>query len=71
MNQIVKVPLERIRDVLYSIDQFKGDALKLPEIKAKGNQLTVTSQAEGGPVFGAGAKSAGSINEAKPKPASN
>jgi hypothetical protein len=38
MNQITKVPLERIRDVLYSIEQFRGDALKLPEIKAKGNQ---------------------------------
>jgi len=37
MNQITKVPLERIREVLYSIEQFRGDALKLPEIKAKGS----------------------------------
>jgi len=27
-----KVPLDRIRDVLYNIEQFKADALKLPNI---------------------------------------
>lgn len=32
MNQLQRVPLERIRDVLYNIEQFRGDALKLPEI---------------------------------------
>lgn len=35
MNQIQKVPVERIRDVLYNIEQFKSDAFKLPEIRAK------------------------------------
>jgi hypothetical protein len=29
-----KVPIDRIRDVLYNIEQFKSDALKLPEIKS-------------------------------------
>lgn len=34
LNQITRVPIERIRDVLYNIEQFKADALKLPEIRA-------------------------------------
>lgn len=28
------MPIDRIRDVLYNIEQFKADALKLPEIKS-------------------------------------
>ena len=28
-----KVPIDRVRDVLYNIEQFKADALKLPDIK--------------------------------------
>lgn len=36
MNQIQKVPIERIRDILYSIEQFRSDALLLPEIQVKG-----------------------------------
>lgn len=34
LNQMQKVPIDRIRDVLYNIEQFKSDALKLPEIKS-------------------------------------
>ena len=29
-----RVPIDRVRDVLYNIEQFKGDALKLPDIKS-------------------------------------
>ena len=36
LNNLTKVPVDRIRDVLYNIEQFKGDALKLPDIN---NQL--------------------------------
>lgn len=32
LTQLQKVPLDRIRDVLYNIEQFKTDALKLPNI---------------------------------------
>jgi hypothetical protein len=28
-----KVPIDRIRDVLYNVEQFKTDALKLPNIR--------------------------------------
>jgi len=35
INALQKVPLDKIRDVLYNIEQFKGDALKLPEIKPR------------------------------------
>ena len=75
MNQLLRVPVERIRDVLYNIEQFRSDALKLPEIQTKGvagglsvggaNGLAgsqLSAKADGGPVYGAGAKSAGSIN---------
>ena len=34
MNTMHKVPIDRVRDVLYNIEQFKGDALKLPDIKS-------------------------------------
>lgn len=61
LNQLTKVPIDRIRDVLYNIEQFKADSLILPEIK--------TSQKNKGgdkddvqAVYGAGAKSAGSIS---------
>jgi hypothetical protein len=37
MNQIQRVPIDRIRDILYSIEQFRSDAFKLPEIQVKGN----------------------------------
>ena len=33
LNQMQKVPIDRVRDVLYNIEQFKADALKLPDIK--------------------------------------
>ena len=68
MNQISRVPIERIRDVLYSIEQFRADALKLPEIQVKGSPASAqpgsqpSERTDGGPVYGAGAKSAGSIN---------
>ena len=32
LENLQKVPIDRIRDVLYNIEQFKGDALKLPNI---------------------------------------
>jgi hypothetical protein len=35
MINLKSVPMDRIRDVLYNIEQFKQDALKLPEIKNK------------------------------------
>ena len=34
LNAMQKVPIDRVRDVLYNIEQFKGDALKLPDIKS-------------------------------------
>ena len=75
INQMQKVPIDRVRDVLYNIEQFKGDALKLPDIKSsfgkKGtdrtnsfsqNKLSGSSEKDSGPVYGAGAKSGGSIS---------
>ena len=69
-----KVPIDRVRDVLYNIEQFKGDALKLPDIKTtmgkkgtdRANAFSAgkTSKDGGeasGPVYGAGSQSAGSI----------
>jgi len=61
--------------VLYNIEQFKQDALKMPEIKASmpvklqtGQKASVTGmlnskkgESVDGPVYGQGAKSAGSI----------
>ena len=64
-----KVPLDRIRDVLYNIEQFKADALKLPNIntnfgrKERGLGSSKSSSLQEGPVYGAAAKSAGSLNE--------
>jgi len=44
LNQMQKVPIDRIRDVLYNIEQFKLDALKLPEIKSNVPVKLQTSQ---------------------------
>ena len=77
LTNLQKVPIDRIRDVLYNIEQFKGDALKLPNISSSlavkkersgplGNGKTV-STSDGGPVYGAAAKSAGSLNEKSEK----
>jgi len=44
LDNLQKVPVDRIRDVLYNIEQFKGDALKLPNIS---NQIV--SKRERGP----------------------
>jgi len=63
------VPLDRIRDVLYNIEQFKADALKLPDInttfkgKERANLSGTKTMGGEGPVYGAAAKSAGSLNE--------
>jgi len=64
------VPLDRIRDVLYYIEQFKADALKLPNINTKFKSKDRASSNSGksaagaeGPVYGAAAKSAGQLNE--------
>lgn len=64
------MPLDRIRDVLYNIEQFKADALKLPNITTNFNRKERGAGAAGktasqsdGPVYGAAAKSAGSLNE--------
>ena len=70
MAMLQKVPLDRIRDVLYNIEQFKADALKLPNINTNFNRKErgaasaskITNQSDG-PVYGAAAKSAGSLNE--------
>ena len=70
------MPIDRIRDVLYNIEQFKGDALKLPNIsnnalvtkKERGmlrgtlKQTGSSDQAAAG-VYGDAAKSAGSLND--------
>ena len=66
-NAMQKVPIDRVRDVLYNIEQFKGDALKLPDIKSTlGKKGTDRSNAfsagksnssggeASGPVYGAG-----------------
>ena len=75
MNNLQKVPIDRIRDVLYNIEQFKGDALKLPNIS---NNALVTKKERGtlrgtlkqtgsdnvaAGVYGDAAKSAGSLND--------
>jgi len=68
MNQINRVPLLHIRQVLQNIERFRGDALKLPEIVSKASQheqmrqAALSEKTDGGPVYGAGARSAGSIN---------
>ena len=67
------MPIDRIRDILYNIEQFKADALKLPNIgpserpalkersssKSKGKQAS----SDQGAVYGDAAKSAGSLND--------
>ena len=63
-----KVPLLHIRQVLQNIERFRSDALKLPEIVTKSASHTeqmkaLNERSEDGPaVYGAGARSAGSIN---------
>ena len=66
LNYLHKLPIDRVRDVLYNIEQFKSDALLLPEIKQAADKSSLKSEslgksADGGPIYGAGAKSAGSI----------
>ena len=53
--------------MLYNIEQFRGDALILPEIKQTNDrksekQASMNKAQDGGPIIGAGAKSAGSIS---------
>ena len=49
VDKISSVPVEKIRDVLYNIEQFKADALIQPQIKAN-------RQKQNGPApIGAGA----------------
>ena len=59
------MPIDRIREVLYNVEQFRADALKLPQIQTKSSQsfatASLSAKTDGGPVYGAGAKSAGSI----------
>ena len=67
LNILHKLPIDRVRDVLYNIEQFKGDALLLPEIKTSNDrrnekQNSMGKVLDGGPIYGAGAKSAGSIS---------
>jgi hypothetical protein len=61
------VPLDRIRQVLYNVEKFRGDAMKLPSIGSiagDGSRInSFSAKTDGGPIYGAGAKSAGSINE--------
>ncbi len=72
LENLQKVPIDRIRDVLYNIEQFKGDALKLPNIstgfaakkeRGFGGANKDKTKTEDGPVYGAAAKSAGTLNE--------
>lgn len=78
LKMLQKVPMDRIRDVLYNIEQFKPDALKLPSIKS--NMKLPNSQRAGvtgmllkkeesvdGPVYGQGARSAGSLSYGQDK----
>jgi len=71
LSNMQKVPIDRVRDVLYNIEQFKGDALKLPDIKTNFGKDRSFSQGKGkgsdvdGPVYGAGAQSSGSIGESE------
>jgi hypothetical protein len=66
LNIIQKVPFDRIRDVLYNIEQFKADALKLPTINQKKRGVTgLLNKKEDsidGLVYGQGARSAGSLS---------
>ena len=67
LNYLHKLPIDRVRDILYNIEQFKSDALLLPEIKsASSKKIDKSASAgktqDGGPIYGAGAKSAGSIS---------
>ena len=64
MANIKNVPMDRIRDMLYNIEQFKQDAFKLPEIKSKissGKQIKTAAlqlansrkgESVDGPVYG-------------------
>ena len=74
LNQMQKVPIDRVRDVLYNIEQFKADALKLPDIKQtfgkKGGNSTQKGEKDSGPIYGAGAKSGGSMAESTSQGAS-
>lgn len=70
MNNLDKVPIDRIRDILYNIEQFKADALKLPNLsnalakrKERGAGAGKVASGPDGPIYGAAAKSAGSLNE--------
>ena len=47
LNNMQKVPIDRVRDVLYNIEQFKGDALKLPDIKTNFGRDRSSSQGKG------------------------
>ena len=70
LNYLHKLPIDRVRDILYNIEQFKSDALLLPEIKSASSKKSDKSASlgktqdggQGGPIYGAGAKSAGSIS---------
>ena len=48
-----KIPIDRVRDVLYNIEQFKADALKLPDIKQtfgkKGGNSTQKGEKDSAP----------------------
>ena len=72
LNNLQKVPTDRIRDVLYNIEQFKGDALKLPNIsnqlanrRERGSARSAQKQtnSEQGAVYGDAIKAAGSLND--------
>ena len=72
LNNLQKVPTDRIRDVLYNIEQFKGDALKLPNIsnqlanrRERGSARSAQKQtnSEQGAVYGDAIKAAGTLND--------
>ena len=43
LNYLHKLPIDRVRDILYNIEQFKSDALLLPEIKSSGDKKSEKS----------------------------
>jgi hypothetical protein len=44
LNAIYAVPNDRIREILYNIESFRGDALVLPEVKNKAAESTKASK---------------------------
>ena len=66
LGQINRVPIQRIREVLIRVVQFRAVALIMPQINqdSSGYGSHDSTKSEDAVVYGAGAKSAGSIDAA-------